>query len=182
MARAVFLDRDGVINRAYVRDGKPYPPDTVAEFELLPGVKEAIAKLKAAGFLIVVVTNQPDVGAGRQKREIVDTFHAHIRHELAIDSIKVCYHVDQDNCGCRKPKPGMLLEAAREHDISLGESCLVGDRWRDIAAGQSVGCQAYFIDYGYAEKRPENPYIPVESLLQAATHILKDRFTENNSR
>ena len=176
--RAVFLDRDGVINRAYVRDGKPYPPDSMAEFEILPGVKEAIAQLKSAGFLVIVFTNQPDVGAGRQKREVVEAFHARIVKELAVDAIKVCYHVERDDCQCRKPRPGMLLEAAAEHDISLRESYVVGDRWRDIAAGQAVGCQSFFIDYRYVEKQPEQPHIAVESLLDAAARILAEPFTK----
>lgn len=174
MKKAVFLDRDGVINRAYVRDGKPYPPDSMDEFEILPGVNEAIARLKSAGFLVIVFTNQPDVGAGRQKREVVEAFHTLIRKELAVDSIKVCYHVEADNCECRKPRPGMLLEAAKEHDISLSESYVVGDRWRDVAAGQSAGCMSLFVDNGYLEKRPENPYIAVKSLLEAAGRILDD--------
>lgn len=178
MKKAVFLDRDGVINRAYVRDGKPYPPDSMDEFEILPGVKQAIAQFKAAGFLVIVFTNQPDVGAGRQKRETVEAFHARIRKELAVDAIKVCYHVEQDHCQCRKPRPGMLLEAAAEHDISLGESYVVGDRWRDVAAGQEVGCRSFFIDYDYPEKRPENPYIAVKSLLDAASRILNDPLTK----
>jgi D-glycero-D-manno-heptose 1,7-bisphosphate phosphatase len=182
MKKAVFLDRDGVINRAYVRGGKPYPPESMDEFEVLPGVKDAIDRLKAAGFLVIVFTNQPDVGAGRQTREAVELFHARIANELGVDAIKVCYHVEADHCQCRKPRPGMLLEAAAEHDISLGESFVVGDRWRDIAAGQAVGCRSYFIDYGYAERQPENPFIAVKSLLDAGAHILGDSQSHNNPR
>lgn len=171
-ARAVFLDRDGVINRAFVRAGKPYPPGSLAELELLPGVKEAIGLLKGQGFLIIVVTNQPDVGAGRQRREVVEAMHGRLREELPIDSIKVCYHVDADDCHCRKPRPGMLLEAAAEHDIELARSFVVGDRWRDIEAGRAAGCVCFFIDYGYLEKQPEKSYVRVKSLLDAATRIL----------
>lgn len=171
-ARAVFLDRDGVINRAFVRNGKPYPPDSPAELELLPDVKEAVARLKKSGFLVIVVTNQPDVGAGRQKREAVEAMHARLKSELPLDDIKVCYHVEADGCACRKPLPGMLLEAAAEHGIDLTRSALVGDRWRDIGAAQAAGCRGYFIDYGYVEKRPEKPYVAVKSLLDAASHIV----------
>jgi D-glycero-D-manno-heptose 1,7-bisphosphate phosphatase len=173
--RAVFLDRDGVINRAVVRDGKPYPPDSVAELEILPGVPQALAALRAAGFLNVVVTNQPDVATGKQRREVVEAMHARLARELAVDAIKVCYHTAADGCACRKPKPGMLLETAADHGIDLASSYLVGDRWRDIAAGQAAGCRAaYFIDYGYREQQPAQPFLPAESLAAAVRRILAD--------
>lgn len=173
--RAVFLDRDGVINRAAVRDGKPFPPDGVAELEILPGVPEALAALRAAGFVNVVVTNQPDVATGKQLREVVEAMHARLVAELAIDAVKVCYHVAADGCACRKPKPGMLLEAAALHGVDLRASYLVGDRWRDVAAGQAAGCRtAFFIDYGYREQRPIQPFVAAESLAAAARLILVD--------
>ena len=171
--RAVFLDRDGVLNRAFVREGKPYPPNSIEEFEILPGVPEALARLNAAGFLNVVVTNQPDVATGRQQRGVVDTMHEFLQKKLQIDAIKVCYHADSDACACRKPKPGMLLEAASELNIDLARSFLVGDRWRDVGAAQAAGCQALFVDYQYREKRPEKPYVAVESLPDAADFILR---------
>jgi len=171
--RAVFLDRDGVINRAVVRDGKPYPPDCVAAMEILPGVADALVRLRAAGFLNVVVTNQPDVATGKQLREIVEAMHERLRATLAIDAIKVCYHVDADGCACRKPRPGMLLEAAAELDINLARSSLVGDRWRDVEAGQAAGCTSYFIQCAYRENLPKKPYVAVESLRAAADLILR---------
>lgn len=171
--RAVFLDRDGVINRAIVRDGKPYPPDCLAALEVLPGVAQALSRLREAGFLNVIATNQPDVATGKQRLEVVEAMHRRLAETLCIDAVQVCYHVDADACLCRKPRPGMLLEAAEELGIDLGQSFMVGDRWRDIAAGQAAGCQTFFIDYGYAEKRPEPPYVSVESLLAAAELILK---------
>jgi D-glycero-D-manno-heptose 1,7-bisphosphate phosphatase len=173
--RAVFLDRDGVINRAVVRNGKPYPPDSVAELDILPGVAQALAALREAGFLNVIVTNQPDVATGTQRREVVEAMHARLVAELALDAVKVCYHVAADGCACRKPKPGMLLEAAAEHGIDLGASYVVGDRWRDVAAGQAAGCRAaFFIDYGYDEERPAPPFVAAESLAAAARRILAD--------
>lgn len=173
--RAVFLDRDGVINRAVVRDGKPYPPDSVADLEILAGAREALVALRAAGFVNVVVTNQPDVATGTQRREVVEAMHARLVRELALDAVKVCYHVAADGCACRKPKPGMLLEAAAEHGIDLAASYVVGDRWRDIAAGQAAGCRtAFFIDYGYREQRPVQPFVAAESLAAAARLILAD--------
>jgi D-glycero-D-manno-heptose 1,7-bisphosphate phosphatase len=172
--RAVFLDRDGVINRAYVRDGKPYPPDTLAQLEILPGVPAALEQLRSAGFLSVVVTNQPDVATGKQRREVVEAMHAHLLKKLQIDAIRTCYHTDADDCSCRKPKPGMLLDAAAEFGIDLGKSFMVGDRWRDVAAGQLAGCAGlFFLDYGYSEKAPEKPYVSVKSLPEAAGIILK---------
>lgn len=169
--RAVFLDRDGVLNRAVVRDGKPYPPASLEELEILPGVAQALKELRAAGFLNIVVTNQPDVATGKQRREVVEAINARLSEELTLDAIKVCYHADADNCACRKPKPGMLLEAARELAVNLKESYLVGDRWRDVAAGNSAGCRVFFIDHGYKDKRPEKPYVSVQSLLDAVAFI-----------
>ena len=171
--RAVFLDRDGVLNRAVVRDGRPYPPDSVDALEILPGVAEALDRLRAAGFLNIVVTNQPDVATGKQRREAVEAIHARLSEKLTLDAIKVCYHADADRCSCRKPKPGMLLEAARELDVNLAASYLIGDRWRDVEAGRAAGCRVLFIDYGYVEKMPEKPYISVQSLSEAAAFILQ---------
>lgn len=178
----MFIDRDGVINRSIVRNGRPYPPDDAATLEILPGVPEALVELRAAGFLNIVFTNQPDVATGRQRREVVEAMHARLIRELALDAVKVCYHVDADRCGCRKPKPGMLLEAAADHQIDLGLSYVVGDRWRDIAAGQAAGCRAaFFIDYGYREQRPAAPFTAADSLIAAARLILTDVPTINNS-
>lgn len=176
MRRAVFLDRDGVINRSLVRDGKPYAPTGASDFELLPGVAEALSCFRQGGFLNIVVTNQPDVATGRQRREDLDVLHARLMIELPIDAFKVCCHVDADGCDCRKPKPGLLLESAREFDIDLGASYMVGDRWRDVAAGQQAGCKnCFFIDYGYAEKRPEPPFTVVKSLANSVRYILVDK-------
>jgi D-glycero-D-manno-heptose 1,7-bisphosphate phosphatase len=170
--RAVFLDRDGVINRAVVRDGKPYPPDSLAGLEILSGVPDALEQLRAAGFLNIVVTNQPDVATGKQRREVVEAMHARLLATLAIDAVKVCYHVAADNCACRKPKPGMLQEAAAELGIDLAASFLVGDRWRDIGAAHAAGCKAYFVERDYKEKWPDKPYVAVKSLLEAVRLIL----------
>jgi D-glycero-D-manno-heptose 1,7-bisphosphate phosphatase len=171
--RAVFLDRDGVLNASPVRDGKPYAPRSLAEFKLLPGVPEALAQLRKAGFLNVVVTNQPDVANGKAKREDIEAIHARLLKDLPIDAVKVCYHDDKDGCACRKPKPGMLLEAAAELGIDLRASYLVGDRWRDVAAAHAAGCKALFIDYQYGEKRPDKPYVAVKSLPEAAGYIVR---------
>jgi D-glycero-D-manno-heptose 1,7-bisphosphate phosphatase len=170
--RAVFLDRDGVINRAFVRDGKPYPPATLDEFELLPGVKHTAQALRKAGYLIIVVTNQPDVATGVQQLEIVKAMHRQLIAEEICDDIKACYHTDADNCDCRKPKPGMLLEAALERQIDLTCSFMVGDRWRDVAAGKAAGCHTFFIDYQYRERCAYKPDAVVGSLEEAGRLIL----------
>jgi transaldolase len=171
--RAVFLDRDGVLNRAIVRDGKPYPPASVSELEVLPGVPDALARLRAAGFRLIVVTNQPDVARGAQTREIVEAMHAELLiRGLPIDSFRVCYHDDGDGCDCRKPKPGLLVSAARDEGVDLATSFMVGDRWRDVEAGRRAGCGTVFIDGGYAEAERSQPDVRVRSLVEAADWIL----------
>jgi D-glycero-D-manno-heptose 1,7-bisphosphate phosphatase len=173
--RAVFLDRDGVLIRTVVREGKPYAVSSVTELEILPGVREALARLRAAGFLNIVVTNQPDVGMGKVPRQAVEEMDARLLRDLSLDGVKACFHLEADGCACRKPKPGMLLEAAREHALDLTACHMVGDRWRDVAAAQAAGCKAYFVDRGYSEKRPDKPYVAVKSLPEAAALILQSR-------
>ncbi|HXR04785.1 MAG TPA: HAD family hydrolase [Verrucomicrobiae bacterium] len=176
LRRAVFLDRDGVINRALERDSKPYPPRNLNEFEILPGVVAACKKLKQAGYLLVVATNQPDIGRGTLKQEIVEMIHAEMCRRLPIDRVEVCYHPGrgQSNCDCRKPKPGMLQRAARELGIDLKQSWMVGDRWRDVDCGQAAGCRTIFIDRGYAEELRQKPHFSAGNLAEAADIILRE--------
>jgi len=169
--RAVFLDRDGVINRALVRSGKPYPPANLFELEMLPRVSEALKKLKSAGFELIVVSNQPDVARGTTSRAEVEAINACLGRILPIDEFRICYHDGGDGCLCRKPAPGMLLDASRERGLDLAESFMVGDRWRDIEAGRRAGCKTFFLDYGYDEKRPEAYDYCVRSLWEAACII-----------
>jgi D-glycero-D-manno-heptose 1,7-bisphosphate phosphatase len=170
--RAVFLDRDGVINRAVLRDGKPYPPPTLAVLEILPGVVEALRDLHESGWLLIVVTNQPDVARGATSLADVEEINLHLQKCLPIDEFRTCYHDSGDGCNCRKPLPGALLAAASEHGIDLSASYMVGDRWRDTEAGERAGCRTIFIDHGYAEKRPENFNHRVRNLMEAADIIL----------
>jgi D-sedoheptulose 7-phosphate isomerase len=180
---AVFLDRDGVINRAVVRDGKPFPPSGVEELELLPGVASSLLDLKAHGFNLFVITNQPDVARGTQTRDAVEAIHQALASSLPIDDIFVCYHDDADHCACRKPKPGMLLEAQRKHHIDLSRSFVVGDRWRDVDAGHAAGCKTILIDYGYRERKPaQPPEATVRSLREAADWIICSSLKESNSK
>jgi D-glycero-D-manno-heptose 1,7-bisphosphate phosphatase len=170
------LDRDGVINRALERDSKPYPPRNLGEFEILPGVLEACAEFKQAGCLLVVATNQPDVGRGTLKKEIVETIHSEMRRQLPLDRVEVCYHSGKNDseCDCRKPKPGMLLRAARDLGIDLTQSWMVGDRWRDVDCGHAAGCRTIFIDRGYAEELKQKPDFSAGNLAVAADIILRE--------
>ena len=171
-ARAVFLDRDGVLNANLIRDNRPYAPRRLAEFRLLPGVEDAVQQIKAAGFLAIVVTNQPDVADGITPRATVDAIHAELCRRVALDDIKICFHNNADRCNCRKPLPGLILEAAAERDIDLATSYLVGDRWRDIKAGQAAGCHAIFVDYGFKQDEAIEPDAIVKSLPEAVSYIL----------
>jgi D-glycero-D-manno-heptose 1,7-bisphosphate phosphatase len=170
MSPAVFLDRDGVLNRAVVRDGKPYPPASVEAVEIPPDVPTSLVRLKAAGFRLVVVTNQPDVAKGTQTRAGVEAINAALLAQLPIDEFRVCYHQDADHCDCRKPKPGLLLQAPM-HD--LARSVMVGDRWRDIEAGRRAGVLAtILIDNHSGEPCDVEPDARVQSLGEAAEWIL----------
>ena len=172
--RAVFLDRDGVINEPVVREGKPYPPATVEEFRILPGVVEACRQLQAAGFVLVVATNQPDVGRGTQTRETVEAMHRAMCAQMPIDHVEDCYHPGREEaCACRKPAPGMLRHAADLLGIDLGKSYMVGDRWRDIDCGAAAGCATIFIDRGYREELRANPNFRAADLPAAARLILE---------
>ena len=171
--RAVFLDRDGVLNRVVVRDGKPYPPASAAELEIYPDVPKACAILKEAGFLLIVVTNQPDVGRGTQTREAVEAMHARLEAELPLDHIEVCYDDGNTPSEFRKPAPGMVLKTARMFSVELPGSFLVGDRWRDVDCGIAAGCRTIFIDRGYREALRGQPDFRAGSLIEAAEIIVE---------
>lgn len=174
MLRAAFLDRDGVINKSIVRSGKPYSPANLNELEILPGVPEALQRLKTAGFALIVVSNQPDVARGTISRLDVEAINAALGRVLPIDEFRVCYHDSGDGCSCRKPSPGMLLDAARERGLDLAASVMIGDRRVDIEAGRRAGCKTYFIDCGYDEKRPDACDYRVKSLPEAVSIILSE--------
>jgi D-sedoheptulose 7-phosphate isomerase len=170
---AVFLDRDGVLNRAIVRDGKPLPPPGIHDLEIIPDAAAALSKLKSQGFPLYVITNQPDVARGNLTRDEVEAMHRKLVSSLPVDDIFVCYHDDADHCACRKPKPGLLLEAQRKHNIDLARSFFVGDRWRDIDAGHAAGCKTVLIDYDYRERKPARPAeATVRSLREAVDWIV----------
>jgi D-glycero-D-manno-heptose 1,7-bisphosphate phosphatase len=168
MRSAVFLDRDGVINRALVRGGSPYPPASLEDLDILPGVADALGALRVQGYALIVVTNQPDVARGTATRESVDRIHERLRSTLDLDAILTCFHDDADACGCRKPQPGLLLRAAEEFGIDLASSFMVGDRWRDVEAGKRAGCRTFFINCGYRERLPGSCDYRVGSLQEAS--------------
>jgi D-glycero-D-manno-heptose 1,7-bisphosphate phosphatase len=173
MRRAVFLDRDGVLNRAILREGKPHPPETLAELRVLAGVRDACRKLREAGFALILITNQPDIARGAVTAQHVAEINGRLQRYLQLDDIRVCPHDDDAHCVCRKPQPGLLLDAARGWNIDLASSYIVGDRWRDVEAGHRAGCQAVFVDHGYRERQPDGPYLRVRSLREAAHWIIE---------
>lgn len=173
--RAIFLDRDGVLNEVIVRNGKPYPPAGMADLRIPEGTADALAKLKRGDFLLVVVSNQPDVARGTQKREVVEEMARRLCAVLPLDEVFTCYHDDSDDCACRKPRPGLILDAAKKYRVDLSRSYVVGDRWRDIQAGTTAGCKTIWIDRGYTEAAPASrPDVRVASLDEAVEWILRN--------
>lgn len=174
MKLAAFLDRDGVLNKMIVKKGSPpRPPAQLNELAILPGVERACSRLRKAGFLLIMVTNQPDVARGIYQRENVDEINRVLQNKLRIDSVKVCFHDDCDRCNCRKPKPGMITRSAREFQIDLTGSFMIGDTWKDIEAGLRAGCRTILIESGQSENLTNKPEESAESLEEAVQYILK---------
>jgi D-glycero-D-manno-heptose 1,7-bisphosphate phosphatase len=171
--KAVFLDRDGVIVIPEFRDGRSFAPRALVDYQFYSGVAAALNRLKKAGYLLVVVTNQPDVGRGLIANNVLDEMNRRLLESLPVDSIKVCCHTQEERCACRKPKPGMLMESAVEWGISLADSYMVGDRASDVEAGRAAGCRTVFVDLGYtSELKPDNASFVVTSIEQAVDVIL----------
>jgi D-glycero-D-manno-heptose 1,7-bisphosphate phosphatase len=175
---AVFLDRDGVLNRVVVRNGRPYPPSSVQDFELYGDVADGCARLKAANFLLIVITNQPDVNRGTQSREMIEAMHVKLRSAVpCLDRIEVCYHAGErygERCECRKPRPGLILRAAADLNIDLNKSYVIGDRWRDIDCARAAGCRAILIQRGYRERLREPPDFTVANFGISVSAVLCD--------
>jgi D-glycero-D-manno-heptose 1,7-bisphosphate phosphatase len=170
--KAIFLDRDGVLNKAIIRNKKPYPPSCLSELEIIPGVYEGLQLLKHSGFKLIVISNQPDVSRGTLKIESVNEINNSIIEQLKIDEVICCFHDDIDNCDCRKPKTGMILEALKKWDIDLSLSYLIGDRWRDIETAKNIGVPSILINYDYDEKKVSADF-ECSNLEEAANFILK---------
>jgi D-glycero-D-manno-heptose 1,7-bisphosphate phosphatase len=169
---AVFLDRDGVLVRGEMRNGKSHAPRRLEDFRLLPGAIDAVRALRDRGFLTIVVTNQPDIGNGMVQANVVEAMHEIMRRKMPLDAIEVCPHRQTDNCDCRKPRAGMLTAAAERFSLDLSASFMVGDRSSDVVAGRSVGCYTLFVDRGYDRCTDVKPDAVVRSLRQAVQHIL----------
>jgi D-glycero-D-manno-heptose 1,7-bisphosphate phosphatase len=170
--KAVFLDRDGVLNESIVKEGLPYSPTTLAELIIPADVKPALEAMKSKGYLLIVVTNQPDVARGKAVRSTVDKLNQTLQDKLPLDDVYVCFHDDIDHCHCRKPLPGMLLDAAEKWQIVLSKSFMIGDRWKDIVAGQRAGCTTILLEHHYREDAAEKPAdFSVGSLTEAAAII-----------
>jgi D-glycero-D-manno-heptose 1,7-bisphosphate phosphatase len=172
-ARAVFLDRDGVLVVPEFRDGRSYAPRRLADFRLYDRADYWLARMKDAGFRLVVVTNQPDVGSGLIDPTVIEEMHRRLAEALPVDAIEACYHRQSDGCDCRKPKPGMLRRAAERLSLDCRHSFMIGDRAGDVAAGRAAGCTTIFIDLGYVDEHPERPDFTVSSLAEAARIVLR---------
>lgn len=155
--RAIFFDRDGVLNEALVKEGKPYPPATLGELVVSNDTIQALKILKNFDFLLIGATNQPDVARGKMEQRIVEVINSALMKILPLDDMRVCYHDDIDGCVCRKPLPGLLLQAAKDYDIDLKRSVMIGDRWKDIEAGQRAGCKTVWLNKNYSEPGPNRP-------------------------
>jgi D-glycero-D-manno-heptose 1,7-bisphosphate phosphatase len=169
--RAVFLDRDGVLIRAIVRNGKPYSVQAPEQIEILDGVSAACSQLAELGYLLIMITNQPEIARGTISQAFVEQTNRRIANSLRLTDFRVCSHDDFDQCECRKPLPGLITQAAKDYAVNLASSYVVGDRWRDIEAGRRAGCRTVFIDHGYNEPRPSSPDHSAASLMAAVNWI-----------
>ena len=177
MKSAVFLDRDGVLVEPVIRDGRPFPPSSVAELRIFADANAALHRLRARGMPLIVVTNQPDVGDGLIAHSEVDAMHEIMARQLPLDAVRACFHGHGQACDCRKPKPGMILQTAMELGINLAKSFMVGDRKSDIEAGRAAGCATVFIDLGYTLPAPDAPDYVVHSIAEAANVIIETVLT-----
>jgi D-glycero-D-manno-heptose 1,7-bisphosphate phosphatase len=173
MARAVFLDRDGVLNEAVVKNGLPHAPNRLEDFRVYPEAAHALQRLKDAGYVLIVVTNQPDVARGEVKREVVEAINVRLLEALPmLDHVRICWD-DGDQSPCRKPKPGLILDGATAYGVDLAASFMVGDRWRDVDAGANAGVRTILVDRHWPERAPDHkPDFVVSSVAGAADVIL----------
>ena len=171
MKRAVFLDRDGVLNPMVERRGRWRAPLSLEAFQPYPWVADSVARLRAAGLLSLVVTNQPELATGELSPDVLEAMHERLRREVGVDAVYVCPHKDADSCACRKPSPGLLLQAAREWGVDVAGSFMVGDRYRDMDGGRAAGCVTILV--AGPEEGPARPDHRAADLRDAVTIILK---------
>ena len=162
----------GVLNSTRVENGRPFAPTHFKDFHLFKEALATTVALKKAGFLLVVVTNQPDVGNGITDCSEVKKMNEHLIDVLPIDRVKVCFHSQTDDCYCRKPRPGMLIETIEEYDIDPYRSFMIGDRWSDVQAGNAVNCSTIFLERGYSEQKQFSADYVCRNLTEATTYIL----------
>lgn len=174
MRSAVFLDRDGVLNKAILSEkGLPLPPRVPSEFEIQAGVPQACSMLRKAGLVLICVTNQPDIARGTADLDFVRWVNAQVKQACDLEDVFVCPHDDSDHCDCRKPKPGLIFQGARTFNVDLAKSFMIGDRYRDIEAGKAAGLRTALIDYGYPERAPQQaPDFVASSFLDAANWVM----------
>ena len=173
--KAIFLDRDGTLNKAYIENGLPISPSSLNKFKIIKGVKKSINRLKKLNFLCILITNQPDVFRGKISKKTVVKMNSYIKKKIKLDDMFVCYHDNEHNCSCRKPKPGLLLKASKKWKIDLKKSFMIGDRWKDILAGKKVGCKTIFINNNYKNDKKVKADFTFKSLLKAVNKIEKLR-------
>jgi len=145
MKKAVFIERDGVLNQAFVNGRQQVGPASLAEFRLQEGVLPLLARLKEAGFLLLVTTNQPGIARGDLSRRELDRMHDQLRRLIPVDDIFICPHDDPDRCPCRKPRPGLFQEARCKWQLNMNASFVVSDKWQDVEAARSAGCTSILI-------------------------------------
>ena len=173
--KAIFLDRDGTLNKAYIKNGLPISPSSLNKFKIIKGVKKSINRLKKLNFLCILITNQPDVFRGKISKKTVVKMNSYIKKKIKLDDMFVCYHDNEHNCNCRKPKPGLLVKASKKWKIDLNKSFMIGDRWKDILAGKKVGCKTIFINNNYKNDKKVKADFTFKSLLKAVNKIEKLR-------
>ncbi|MFA5859280.1 MAG: HAD-IIIA family hydrolase [Elusimicrobiota bacterium] len=170
--KAVFFDRDGVLNKAIIRNGNPQSPKRIEDFCIIDSAKSVVSELKSLGFVTLVVTNQPDITRKIMTWDELNKMNEYLKLNCGIDEVIVCPHDDKDKCGCRKPEPGMILSAAKKWDIDIKESFFIGDLWRDIDAGRNAGCRTILIDYEY--NRELKPDFRAKNLVDAKNIIIEN--------
>ena len=173
--KAIFLDRDGTLNKVYIENGLPISPSSLNKFKIIKGVKKSINRLKKLNFLCILITNQPDVFRGKISKKTVVKMNSYIKKKIKLDDMFVCYHDNEHNCSCRKPKPGLLVKASKKWKIDLNKSFMIGDRWKDILAGKKVGCKTIFINNNYKNDKKVKADFTFKSLLKAVNKIEKLR-------
>tara|TARA_Y100000996_G_C22342075_1_gene569100 strand:+ start:206 stop:739 length:534 start_codon:yes stop_codon:yes gene_type:complete len=171
--KAFFFDRDGILNKVILKKNKPYSPrypkQVVKNYEILKLIK----LLKKKKFKKIIITNQPDIKTGKLTKHSLRTINNDIKLFFSIDDIFVCTHNKFDKCHCRKPKIGMIKLAEKKWNLDLKKSYLIGDRWKDIDAGNKAGCKTIYIDYNYDEKKPKKPIYSFKSLTQMLCQVEK---------